>query len=129
MPPRLRPCSTQIERRELAQPGALQLVTFAKAYSGLSDAEFAEVDRVIRQTTIEKFGPVRSVKPSMVFELAFEGASTAARGTRAASRCAFPRMLRIRSDKPLHEADTLGHLETLLSSAGAVTIAAREPAP
>ena len=117
-----------IERREPAQPGALQLVTFAKAYSGLSDAEFAEVDRVIRQTTIEKFGPVRSVKPSMVFELGFEGINRSPRH-KSGIAVRFPRMLRIRSDKPLHEADTLGHLETLLSSAGAVTIAAREPAP
>lgn len=105
-----------IERREPAQTGALQLVTFAKAYSGLSDAEFREVDRVIRQTTIEKFGPVRSVKPSLVFELGFEGI---ARSPRHKSGIAvrFPRMLRIRSDKPLHEADTLQTLEALLGVA------------
>jgi DNA ligase 1 len=117
-----------IERREPAQPGALQLVTFAKAYSGLSDAEFAEVDRVIRQTTIEKFGPVRSVKPSLVFELGFEGINRSPRH-KSGIAVRFPRMLRIRSDKPLHEADTLGHLQALLAAAGAGTIAAREQTP
>ena len=64
------------------------------------------VDRIIRATTIEKFGPVRSVKPCLVFELGFEGIQ---RSTRHKSGIAvrFPRMLRIRDDKPLHEADTL----------------------
>lgn len=103
-----------IARREPAQPGALQLVAFAKAYSGLTDAEFAEVDRVIRQTTLEKFGPVRSVRPTLVFELGFEGIN---RSTRHKSGIAvrFPRMLRIRHDKPVHEADTLQTLEALLA--------------
>ena len=102
-----------IERREPAQPDALQLVPFAKAYSGLSDEEFKRIDRVIRQTTLEKFGPVRSVKPTLVFELGFEGIN---RSTRHKSGIAvrFPRMLRIRDDKPLHEADTLQALESLL---------------
>ena len=117
-----------IERREPAQPGALQLVTFAKAYSGLSDAEFTEIDRVIRQTTIEKFGPVRSVKPSLVFELGFEGINRSPRH-KSGIAVRFPRMLRIRTDKPLHEADTLGHLVTLLAAAGAGTMAPREQTP
>lgn len=104
-----------IARREPAQPGALQLVPFAKAYSGLTDAEFAEVDRVIRATTLEKFGPVRSVRPTLVFELGFEGIN---RSTRHKSGIAvrFPRMLRIRHDKPVHEADTLPLLEALLAA-------------
>jgi DNA ligase-1 len=104
-----------IARREPPAPDALQLVAFAKAYSGLSDEEFREVDRVIRKTTLEKFGPVRSVKPTLVFELGFEGIN---RSTRHKSGIAvrFPRMLRIRSDKPLHEADTLQTLEALLGS-------------
>src|SRR5207253_2760894 len=99
--------------RRPAEPGELQLVPFAKAYSGLTDEEFSEIDRIIRQTTIEKFGPVRSVKPSLVFELGFEGIN---RSTRHKSGIAvrFPRMLRIRRDKPLHEADTLQTLEALL---------------
>lgn len=103
-----------IERREPPAPGALQLVPFAKAYSGLTDEEFREIDRVIRNTTLEKFGPVRSLKPTLVFELGFEGIN---RSTRHKSGIAvrFPRMLRIRRDKPLHEADTLMHLEALLT--------------
>lgn len=103
-----------IARREPAVPGALQLVAFTKAYSGLTDAEFKAVDAVIRQHTLEKFGPVRSVRPTMVFELAFEGI---ARSTRHKSGVAlrFPRMQRIRHDKPLHEASTLQELEQLLA--------------
>ena len=103
-----------IARREPAVPGALQLVAFTKAYSGLTDAEFKAVDAVIRQHTLEKFGPVRSVRPTMVFELAFEGI---ARSTRHKSGVAlrFPRMQRIRYDKPLHEASTLQDLEQLLA--------------
>ncbi len=102
-----------IARREPAQPGALQLVAFAKAYSGLSDEEFRAVDQVIRKTTLEKFGPVRSVKPSLVFELGFEGINRSPRH-KSGIAVRFPRMLRIRHDKPLHEADTLASLETLL---------------
>ena len=103
-----------IARREPAVPGALQLVAFTKAYSGLTDAEFKAVDAVIRQHTLEKFGPVRSVRPTMVFELAFEGI---ARSSRHKSGVAlrFPRMQRIRHDKPLHEASTLQDLEQLLA--------------
>jgi DNA ligase 1 len=102
-----------IERREPATPDGLQLVAFAKAYSGLTDAEFAEVDRVIRATTLEKFGPVRSVVPSLVFELGFEGIQPSPRH-KSGIAVRFPRMLRIRHDKPLHEADTLQVLESLV---------------
>ncbi len=103
-----------IAKREPPADGALQLVAFAKAYSGLTDAEFRVVDRVIRKTTLEKFGPVRSVRPSLVFELGFEGIN---KSTRHKSGIAvrFPRMLRIRDDKPLHEADTMAELEALLA--------------
>jgi DNA ligase 1 len=103
-----------IEARTPAQPGALQLVAFAKAYSGLTDEEFKEVDAVIRKTTLEKFGPVRSVKPSLVFELGFEGINRSPRH-KSGIAVRFPRMLRIRHDKPLHEASTLQDLETLLN--------------
>lgn len=103
-----------IARREPANPEGLQLVTFAKAYSGLTDAEFAEVDKVIRANTVEKFGPVRSVKPSLVFELGFEGINRSPRH-KSGIAVRFPRMLRIRHDKPLHEADTLASLEALMS--------------
>ncbi|MFM8610899.1 MAG: ATP-dependent DNA ligase [Burkholderiaceae bacterium] len=103
-----------IAQRRPPEPGALQLVPFTKAYSGLSDDEFKAVDAVIRKSTLEKFGPVRSVRPALVFELGFEGI---ARSTRHKSGIAlrFPRMLRLRSDKPLHEAGTLGDLQALLT--------------
>jgi DNA ligase-1 len=102
-----------IARKEPAQPGALQLVAFAKAYSGLTDEEFRQVDAIIRKNTIEKFGPVRSVKPSLVFELGFEGINRSPRH-KSGIAVRFPRMLRIRHDKPVHEADSLEQLETLL---------------
>ena len=94
--------------------GALQLVAFAKAYSGLTDEEFKRIDRVIRQTTLEKFGPVRSVKPSFVFELGFEGINRSSRH-KSGIAVRFPRMLRIRDDKPLFEADSVLTLEGLLA--------------
>jgi DNA ligase-1 len=106
-----------IARREPPDPDGLQLVPFAKAYSGLTDAEFDRVDREIRAHTLEKFGPVRSVRPTLVFELGFEGLQ---RSTRHKSGIAvrFPRMLRIRDDKPLHEADTLDTLRALMKATG-----------
>lgn len=102
-----------IAAKEPPQPGALQLVAFAKAYSGLTDEEFRQVDAIIRKNTIEKFGPVRSVKPSLVFELGFEGINRSPRH-KSGIAVRFPRMLRIRHDKPLHEANTLLDLEALL---------------
>ncbi|MGZ5048169.1 MAG: ATP-dependent DNA ligase [Usitatibacter sp.] len=83
-----------------------ELVPFAKAYSGLTDEEIREVDAFIRRNTLERFGPVRTVKPELVFELGFEGIQ---RSTRHKSGIAvrFPRMLRIRKDKPIAEANTL----------------------
>ena len=118
-----------IAQRTPAQPGALQLVAFAKAYSGLTDAEFAAVDRVIRQTTLEKFGPVRSVKPTLVFELGFEGINRSPRH-KSGIAVRFPRMLRIRTDKPLHEADSLVQLEALFDvvAVGVPSGVARAPA-
>jgi DNA ligase-1 len=102
-----------IVRKEPAQPDALQLVPFAKAYSGLTDEEFRQVDAIIRKNTIEKFGPVRSVRPSLVFELGFEGINRSGRH-KSGIAVRFPRMLRIRHDKPLHEANSLEDLEVLL---------------
>lgn len=102
-----------IEKREPAKEGALQLVAFAKAYSGLTDEEFKKIDSVIRKSTLEKFGPVRSVKPTLVFELGFEGINFSPRH-KSGIAVRFPRMLRIRSDKPLHEANTLDDLKMLL---------------
>jgi DNA ligase 1 len=93
----------------------LALVPFAKAYSGLTDEEFARVDRAIRAGTLEKFGPVRAVKPTLVFELGFEGIQPSTRH-KSGIAVRFARMLRIRDDKPLHEADTLQTLRRLIGA-------------
>ncbi|HEX7235191.1 MAG TPA: ATP-dependent DNA ligase, partial [Nitrosospira sp.] len=90
-----------------------KLVPFAKAYSGLTDREIARVDALIRKTTIEKFGPVRSVIPSLVFEIGFEGIARSGRH-KAGIAVRFPRILRIRDDKVIREADTLETLENML---------------
>ena len=103
-----------IEKRQPAQEDGLQLVAFAKAYSGLTDEEFKQIDSVIRKNTLEKFGPVRSVRPTLVFELGFEGINRSPRH-KSGIAVRFPRMLRIRSDKPLHEANSLADLEVLLN--------------
>lgn len=111
------------------EPEPLQLVAFAKAYSGLSDEEFKAVDAVIRKTTLEKFGPVRSVRPTLVFELGFEGINASARH-KSGIAVRFPRMLRIRHDKPLHEADTLQSLKRLIAAgAGAAAAETSTPPP
>ncbi|HSM20791.1 MAG TPA: ATP-dependent DNA ligase, partial [Rubrivivax sp.] len=104
-----------IARREPARPGALQLLPFAKAYSGLSDGEFKAVDRVVRAHTLEKFGPVRSVRPTLVFEIGFEGIGASPRH-KSGVAVRFPRMLRLRPDKPLHEADSLATLHALMGA-------------
>jgi DNA ligase-1 len=82
------------------------LVPFAKAYSGLSNDEIAEMDRWIRRHTRERFGPVRHVEPVQVFELGFEGIAESSRH-RSGVAVRFPRMLRWRKDKKADEADTL----------------------
>ena len=91
-----------------------KLVPVAKAYSGLTDAEIAEVDAFIRKNTVEKFGPVRTVKPALVFELAFEDIRKSSRH-KSGIAVRFPRILRWRHDKPIEEADTLENLENLLN--------------
>ena len=88
------------------------LVPFAKAYSGLSDEEMRKVDALIRKTTVESFGPVRSVRPTMVFELGFEGIALSKRH-KSGIATRFPRMLRWRQDKPVEEADTIEQLRAL----------------
>ena len=90
-----------------------KLVPFAKAYSGLTDEEMRKVDAIIRKTTVEKFGPVRSVTPTLVFELGFEGIAASSRH-KSGIAVRFPRMLRWRLDKPVDEADTLDTLKELL---------------
>ncbi len=103
--------------------GGRVLVPFAKAYSGLTDAEIAQVDNAVRRTTIERFGPVRSVKPTMVFEIGFEGIAASPRH-KSGIAVRFPRILRRRDDKPVEEADTLDLLKGLLAQAGGVDEAA-----
>jgi DNA ligase-1 len=100
------------------EAGERKLVPFAKAYSGLTDAEIAKVDNAIRKTTIEKFGPVRSVKPTMVFEIGFEGIALSTRH-KAGIAVRFPRILRQRFDKTVDDADTLDTLKGLLAAAAA----------
>lgn len=89
------------------------LVPFAKAYSGLTDEQMRQVDNIVRRTTVEKFGPVISVKPSLVFELGFEGIALSKRH-KSGIAVRFPRMLRWRQDKSVEEADHLGTLQDLL---------------
>ena len=100
------------------EKGERRLVPFAKAYSGLTDAEIAVVDNAIRKTTVEKFGPVRSVKPTMVFEIGFEGIQLSTRH-KAGIAVRFPRILRKREDKTIDDADSLDTLKGLLAAAGA----------
>ncbi len=90
-----------------------ELVPFTKAYSGLTDDEIARLDRWIRRNTVERFGPVRSVKPEQVFELAFEGVAASGRH-KSGVAVRFPRVLRWREDKPPAEADTLETAKALL---------------
>ncbi len=96
-----------------AARGLPRLVPFAKAYSGLTDDEIRRVDALVRKSAVESFGPVRSVAPGLVFELGFEGIQESPRH-RSGIAVRFPRMLRWRLDKPLHEADTLASLQSLL---------------
>lgn len=92
-----------------------ELVPVAKAYSGLSDPEIERLDRWIRAHTVEKFGPVRSVEPTQVFELAYEGIAASGRH-KSGIALRFPRILRWRTDKPATEADTLANLQAVLTA-------------
>ncbi len=91
------------------------LVPFAKAYSGLTDAEIRLVDNFIRRNVLEKFGPVRTVKPELVFEIAFEGIQLSTRH-KSGVAVRFPRILRWRQDKKAEDADTLDGIKELLRS-------------
>jgi DNA ligase-1 len=93
-----------------------ELVPIAKAYSGLSNEEIAELDKWIRRHTRERFGPVRHVEPVHVFELGFEGIAASSRH-RSGIAVRFPRMLRWRMDKKAEEADTLAHVRGILAAA------------
>jgi DNA ligase 1 len=93
-----------------------ELIPIAKAYSGLSNQEIAELDRWIRRHTRERFGPVRHVEPLHVFEIGFEGIAASPRH-RSGIALRFPRMLRWRTDKTAGEADTLEHVQGILDAA------------
>ena len=90
-----------------------ELVTFAKAYSGLTDEEFRQVDAWIKKNTLERFGPVRSVTPKLVFEIAFEGIAESKRH-KSGVATRFPRIFRWRKDKKPEEANTLEELKQLI---------------
>ncbi len=90
-----------------------KLVPFAKAYSGLTDKEFAQVDAFVKRNSLEKFGPVRTVKPELVFEIAFEGIAASNRH-KSGVALRFPRMSRWRRDKKADEINTLDDLKEIL---------------
>ncbi|HMT28805.1 MAG TPA: ATP-dependent DNA ligase, partial [Bacteroidia bacterium] len=92
-----------------------KLIPFAKAYSGLTDKEIAQVDHFIRNNTVEKFGPVRTVTPQLVFEIGFEGINASSRH-KSGIAVRFPRILRWRKDKPVKEADSLQNLKGILET-------------
>jgi DNA ligase-1 len=94
-----------------------KLVSFAKAYSGLTDKEFAEVDSFVKRNSLEKFGPVRTVKPELVFEIAFEGIAASNRH-KSGVALRFPRINRWRKDKKADEINTLTDLKKMLEVYG-----------
>lgn len=94
-----------------------KLVTFTKAYSGLTDKEFAQVDNFVKRNSLEKFGPVRTVKPELVFEIAFEGIASSTRH-KSGVALRFPRMSKWRKDKKPDEINTLDDLKALLTAYG-----------
>ena len=91
-----------------------KLVPFTKAYTGLTDKEFAQVDSFVKKNSIEKFGPVRTVKPELVFEIAFEGIAASNRH-KSGVALRFPRMNRWRTDKKTEEINTLDDLKNMLT--------------
>lgn len=94
-----------------------KLVTFTKAYSGLTDKEFAQVDAFVKRNSLEKFGPVRTVKPELVFEIAFEGIAASTRH-KSGVALRFPRINRWRTDKKVEEINTLDDLKKMLEIYG-----------
>ena len=94
-----------------------KLVPFTKAYSGLTDKEFAQVDAFVKRNSLEKFGPVRTVKPELVFEIAFEGIAASSRH-KSGVALRFPRMSRWRHDKTVAEINTLEDLQKMLEVYG-----------
>jgi DNA ligase-1 len=90
-----------------------KLVAIVKAYSGLTDAEILKVDQFVRANTLDKFGPVRTVKPELVFEVAFEGIQLSSRH-KSGIAVRFPRIARQRFDKTAADADSLNSIRALL---------------
>jgi DNA ligase-1 len=115
MAPTVPDANTELAYGVSAESSADALITIAKAYSGLTDAEIEEVDRYVRQHSLEKFGPVRAVQPELVFELAFEGIAASPRH-KSGVALRFPRILRWRRDKKALEADSLESLRRLIES-------------
>ena len=105
--------NTGVQLQANMPENARQLVTFAKAYSGLTDAEIREVDAFVRKNTLEKFGPVRTVKHELVFELAFEAIQQSNRH-KSGFAVRFPRIARIRYDKKIEEADTVATIAAMM---------------
>ena len=95
------------------EKGERELVTFAKAYSGLTDAEFRKVDDFIKKNTVDKFGPVRSVTPELVFEIGFEGIALSKRH-KSGVATRFPRILRWRLDKKIEDANSIEDLKAMI---------------
>jgi len=94
-----------------------KLVTFTKAYSGLTDKEFRQIDNFVKRNSIEKFGPVRTVKPELVFEIAFEGIAASNRH-KSGVALRFPRMSRWRKDKTVEDINTMDDLREMLEMYG-----------
>jgi DNA ligase-1 len=94
-----------------------KLIPFTKAYSGLTDAEFQEVTRFVKDNTLERFGPVRAIRPSLVFEIAFEGIQKSNRH-KSGVALRFPRIRRWRKDKHPKEANSLEDLKKILTQYG-----------
>ena len=90
------------------------MVTIAKAYSGLTDKEIQEVSKFVNRNAIEKFGPVRTVKPELVFEIAFEGIGYSSRH-KSGVALRFPRILRWRKDKTVADIDTIDEVKKLIT--------------
>jgi len=90
-----------------------ELLPVGKAYSGFTDAELKKLDKLVRQTTLNRFGPVREVERTLVFEVAFDSVHTSKRH-KSGLAMRFPRIHRIRWDKPVHEADRIEALRALI---------------
>ena len=102
-----------ISRREAALPDTLQLVPVARLGAGLGETELLAVDQVVRATTVQKFGPVRSLRPSLVFEVCFEALAASARH-KSGVVLRQARVLGLCKDQPVHAADALPQLQGLM---------------